>query len=129
MSDAFDEEKQEEPLDPAVERVQVKLRRLLFGSTMIMVLGFGAVALAIFYRLNRDSNEDAAYVVPRLVTNETLRKATFPLPSGAKVISTVINGDNLAVTYELPQKGASVLLVDLKSWQVHSVLDLSTKND
>lgn len=47
-----DERDQEAPLDPAMERVQVKLKRLLAVSSLVMVLGFLAVLAAIIYKLS-----------------------------------------------------------------------------
>ncbi|WP_075219769.1 hypothetical protein [Acuticoccus yangtzensis] len=49
------EVEEEEPLDPAVERVRRKLVRLLLVSSGIMVLGFAAVAIAVFYRISQNS--------------------------------------------------------------------------
>ncbi len=43
---------EEEPLDPAVERVRRKLVRLLLVSSSVMLLGFAAVAIAVFYRIS-----------------------------------------------------------------------------
>lgn len=42
----------EAPLDPAAQRVQAKLKRLLLGSTLIMFAGFIAVFAAILYKIN-----------------------------------------------------------------------------
>lgn len=125
MSDPFDKEKQEEPLDPAVERVRMKLRRLLMGSTLIMVLGLGAVFSAIIYKLSESDDEGTQFQVPQLVTDADLRRASFPLPQGARIVSTSLSDTNLAVTYEMPQGGGAVLLIDVASWQVFSVMELA----
>lgn len=128
MSDPFDSEKQDEPLDPAVERVQVKLRRLLMGSSLIMVLGLGSVVAAIVYKLNeRSENDDTRYRVPAVVTEADMRRASYPLPKNARVVSTAFSGDNLAVTYEVPGEGGGVLLIDVPSWQVYSIMALPQK--
>ena len=50
----------EPPLDPAAERLQARLKRLLFGSSLIMVLGFIAVFGAIIYRLTSDDSAPEA---------------------------------------------------------------------
>ncbi|KZM52087.1 hypothetical protein [Labrenzia sp. OB1] len=42
----------EAPLDPAALRVQAKLKRLLLGSSLVMVAGFVAVFAAIVYKIN-----------------------------------------------------------------------------
>lgn len=50
----------DEPLDPAVERIRRKLARLLFVSFGVMLVGFAAVVIAIFYRIAQDSASPAA---------------------------------------------------------------------
>lgn len=128
MSEPFNHEKQEEPLDPAMERVRIKLRRLLFGSTMIMVLGLGSVLAVIFYKINRSGeNETAAYSVPSVVTEADLRRASYPLPAGARIIGVALDGNNLAVTYDGEGGEGGVLLIDVPSWQVFSVMALPQK--
>lgn len=62
-----DERDAEAPLDPAMERVQVKLKRLLAVSSLVMVLGFMAVLAAIIYKLSEggktaDASDIAATV-------------------------------------------------------------------
>ncbi|POF28451.1 hypothetical protein [Roseibium marinum] len=42
----------EAPLDPAALRIQAKLKRLLLGSSLVMVAGFVAVFAAIVYKIN-----------------------------------------------------------------------------
>ena len=56
-----DDSQTEPPLDPAAERLQAKLKRLLAVSGLIMTLGFVAVFAAIIYRLSdRASPPDAS---------------------------------------------------------------------
>lgn len=50
--DYGEEGPEEAPLDPATQRVQAKLKRLLFGSSLIMLAGFIAVFAAILYKIN-----------------------------------------------------------------------------
>ena len=53
----------EEPLDPAAQRVQAKLKRMLLGSSLIMIAGFIAVFAAILYKINsyKADPENAAF--------------------------------------------------------------------
>ncbi|WFE90775.1 hypothetical protein K1718_05360 [Roseibium porphyridii] len=52
----FREDADEAPLDPAAQKLQVKLRRLLLGSSLIMFAGLIAVFAAILYKIN--TNDD-----------------------------------------------------------------------
>ncbi|MFN4008872.1 MAG: hypothetical protein ACK4K8_02840 [Pannonibacter sp.] len=47
---------EEAPLDPAVLRVQTRLRRLVAGSTLIMIAGVCALLAAIIYKVNSVGN-------------------------------------------------------------------------
>jgi len=52
----------EKPLDPAAQRLQVKMRRLILISSLTMVLGLISVFVAILYRINRlDDTETAKF--------------------------------------------------------------------
>jgi len=53
--DYRDEGPGEKPLDPAAERIQAKLKRLLFGSSLVMIAGFIAVFAAILYKINTNN--------------------------------------------------------------------------
>jgi len=55
--DFRDEDQKEPPLDPAAERIQARLKRLLFGSSLIMFAGLFAVFAAILYKINTDDTE------------------------------------------------------------------------
>ncbi|MER2606964.1 MAG: DUF6476 family protein [Siculibacillus sp.] len=111
-------EDDEKPLDAAQLRLQAKLKRLLLGSTGVMVLGFVAVFAAIFYRVTKvDVKPDPTYGHPIV--------AELPLPEGARVASTRIDGERMTVTMEGP-KGASVLIVDIATMKVIRRLDLTS---
>lgn len=128
MSEPFNDEKQEEPLDPAMERVRIKLRRLLFGSTFIMVLGLTSVFAAILYKINQTSDaETSVYKVPAVVTEADLRRASYPLPDGARIVGLALDGNNLTVSYDGEGIVGGVLLIDVPSWQVYSVMAFPQK--
>lgn len=126
MSDPFDDEKQEEELDPAMQKVQVKLKRLMLRSTLVMVLGLGAVVAAIIFKINQNTETESAYQVPAIVTEADLRRASYALPDGARIVDTSLSGDNLAISYD-NANGGGVLLVHVPTWQVYSVMELPAK--
>jgi len=95
--------REDAPLDPAVERVQSRLRRLLLISVLTTVLGFSAVAFAIVYRLASDEDSETATQPPQSpaaaadaarAVPETLSVA---LPAGAEVVSASVAGNDLVL--------------------------------
>lgn len=107
----------EKPLDAAQLRLQSKLKKLLMGSTLVMVLGFVAVFAAIFYRVTRTEVKPAPIDHPIV--------AELPLPEGARVTATRLDGDRLTVTMEGPE-GATILILDVATMKAIRRLDLTT---
>jgi hypothetical protein len=102
----------EKPLDPAVERVQMKLRRLLMGSSLIMVLGFIAVFGALYYRITQTSESDDPVgsanntVVPDIA-------ASLALPSDLGVLIDVsLSRGQLVASFENGPDIYTVLIIN-----------------
>ncbi|WP_150493427.1 DUF6476 family protein [Roseibium aquae] len=101
-----DDELDEAPLDPAAQRLQVKLRRLLLGSSLIMFLGFVAVFAAIIYKINEPSDDEGVIFAETIVLPEPLDIRSVNLSDG---VLTLVGG----------QGGATVLVfVDAQSGEV-----------
>ena len=83
----------EEPLDPAVEAIRVKMVRLLMVSGGIMMLGLMAVLLAIVYKINKSPVGQG--VVPVVATSSEIK-----IPKGTQVISSAAAGDDLLITLQ-----------------------------
>lgn len=110
-------EEDEKPLDAAQLRLQAKLKRLLFWSTGVMVLGLVAVFAAIFYRVTK------ADVKPAVAWDRPVI-AEVPLPEGGRVVDTRLDGNRMAVTVEAP-KGSAILIVDIETMKVVRRLELT----
>lgn len=91
MADARDDKDDEAPLDPAMERVQQKLRKLMLVSGITLGVGFLAVLFAVIWRVNRLEDD-----TPR---GEAFR-SSVELPVGATVVDTAVDGERLAVTVD-----------------------------
>ena len=76
-------------LTPEQAAMTLKVRRLMLIAGLTTALGIGAVLVAIGYRLFR--TEGSASVID----------ATVSLPKGARVISTGVAGDRLAITVDI----------------------------
>lgn len=100
MSDQLENE--EEPLDPKVEAIRVKMVRLLMVSGGIMMLGLMAVLAAIVYRINASGGEAASNLV---------REATITLAAGSRILDTALDGNRVMLTVEADGK-TQVLVFD-----------------
>lgn len=95
-----------------MERVRIKLRRLLMGSSLIMVLGFIAVFAALYYRITQTSESDdtgtaqISGAMPEIA-------ATLALPSdlGALVDVSLSRGQ-LVASFENGPDSYTVLIIN-----------------
>lgn len=104
MAGPGEEDVEDKPLDPAVERVQQRLRRLMLISTGTLGLGFVAVIVAIIFRVSNLTSEP--------VHSGEAWRTTIELPAGTNVVSTETEGANLIVHTDGPE-GRSVHVFDM----------------
>ncbi|WP_349358202.1 hypothetical protein [Stappia sp.] len=82
-----DETDREPPLDPAAERLQAKLKRLLAVSGLIMTLGFMAVFAAIIYRLSEGgSAPDAGDIAATIAIGKDARVESMAQAEGMLIL-------------------------------------------
>jgi hypothetical protein len=108
-SAAFDDE--EKPLDPTLLRVQARLRRLMLIAGLTLGIGILAVLGAMLYRINGPGTTAKPLPAGAAVSVDL---AAAGLPPDAKLVSSALDGNRLALTYE-DATGSEVLIVDVKS--------------
>ncbi|GAB2184532.1 hypothetical protein [Roseibium sp. LAB1] len=96
--DYRDEGPGEKPLDPAAERIQAKLKRLLLGSSLVMIAGFIAVFAAILYKINSNKTDVSA----------DQYAATVAVGADAEILQANISGGLLMV---LVREGSKTALL------------------
>lgn len=102
----------EKPLDPEQTRIVARARWLMLISGFATVLGIAVVIGVIGYRVFRDEG--------RVVD------VTAMLPKGAKIVSTAVADDRIAVTLEV--NGAlEIRTFDLKSLKPTGRLRFATE--
>ncbi|MEO8669085.1 MAG: fimbrial protein [Bauldia sp.] len=107
----------EKPLDPAVARVQARLRRLLLIAGLTLGIGILAVFAGIIYRLSTFG--DKAQSAPPQAT----LAAEAAIPAGARLVSSNLDGNRIVLTYE-HAGGTTLILVDVRSLSIVGRLDL-----
>jgi hypothetical protein len=112
-----DEDEQEPPLDPVMERVRTKMVRLLAISIAIMMAGLVAVLGAIVYRIGPGSKQETGSVVSQVPINPGV-KARLDLPDGAKIQSVSLDGSNILLQLELPDGSRQLLIYGVNEGRV-----------
>ncbi|MCX5496522.1 DUF6476 family protein [Kaistia dalseonensis] len=99
------------PLDPAVERIRQRLKRLILVSSATLLIGLVAVLAAVIYRVGHGGDK------PALQPMAAEMVIPGAIPAGARVISSALDGTLLAVTVDM---GGStrILVVDLTSGKI-----------
>jgi hypothetical protein len=103
----------EKPLDPELLRVQARLRRLMLIAGLTLGLGIFAVFAAILYRIVTLDATSA----PAAANPAALSLAALGLPSDGRLVSTSLDGNHLALTYETVN-GTEIVVIDLRSGTV-----------
>jgi hypothetical protein len=105
----------EAPLDPALLRVQARLRRLMLVAGLTLGLGIFAVFGAILYKIATASDRPPA--------GGAVAVAQAQLPAGARLVSSAIVGTRVVLTYEHPG-GTTLFFVDTKTFAVVGQVEL-----
>ena len=121
MANQIDEE---EPLDPVMERVRVKMIRLLVVSIGIMLLGLITVLGAVVYKISQSSEEAEVEAdttsLPVVNTAPLLENLEVDLPDGARVISSNLSNQNLLLDLRMENGDRQFWVVDLQTGKIIS---------
>ena len=110
----------EKPLDPAMLRVQARLRRLILISGLTLGIGIIAVFGAVLYR----TFTFAPVVAPATaVVNARLSLAEMGLPPDAKLLASASDGARITLTYA-HSAGNTLIFLDERRLTVIGRLDL-----
>ena len=114
MAGPFDDDDQEKPLDPAVERVRRRLVRFVAINLGLLFLALMAVVVAIVYRANRIESPPAIDVSELPAPAEgSLAQGTIALPAGARILGHAISGARLSLDAELPSGARAIFVYDM----------------
>lgn len=96
MSQVNQDDLEEKPLDPDMEKVRRKMVRLLAVSIGIMFIGLMAVLGAIVYKFTQDDAADGGSQIAASSTmalpGDDVREAVATLPQGFAVQSVALDG-------------------------------------
>jgi hypothetical protein len=105
----------EKPLDPDAARIVAKVRRLMMVASLATFVAVAIVLALIGYRVFK--GEGRVQAAP---------DAGAPWPNGARVVSSAMNDERLALTIETPA-GLEVRFFDLRTFKPLGRLPLGGK--
>jgi hypothetical protein len=85
----------QEPLDPALEKIRRKMVRLLVISSSVIVLGLMAVLGSIVYKANKNSAATSAQQTMLAPSAVAAAQQTVALPKGFTLESTTVDGNRI----------------------------------
>ncbi|MHA1554189.1 MAG: hypothetical protein ACTSU0_07240 [Alphaproteobacteria bacterium] len=98
-----------EPLDPVLERVQTRLRRLMLIAGLTLGVGMFAVFAAILYRIVAlDTSATPQALAPGAAV-PTLKRSEIGIPAAAELADVALDGATIVLTYT--HAGGEVLVV------------------
>ena len=115
---------EEEPLDPVMERVRVKMVRLLVVSIGVMVIALMSVLFAIVYKINKSSEEaevepaETAVLSGAVDNVKLLENISVDLPDGVSVLSSQISGSRLMLELRMNDGLYQFWIIELQSGKV-----------
>ena len=118
-----DTETEEQPLDPAMERVRRKMIRLLAVSIGIMVIGLMAVLAASVYKINQPVGGAAKPAAvrseaPGQPIGDALVGEAITLDPGTRVLSHNLSGSMLSLETRLANGTRQILVYDVATKRV-----------
>ncbi|MCM2290986.1 hypothetical protein NAC44_01420 [Allorhizobium sp. BGMRC 0089] len=123
----FDAEDQQEekPLDPVLEKVRRKMVRLQLVSAGVMFVSLMAVLGAVVYKVRHVSApEKPEIATPFAVPSDQPLALTAQLPDGFTVTSTSLSGAEILFYGKTADGQAQALVYDLKTGRMVAVVTL-----
>ena len=111
----------EKPLDPAMLRVQAKLRRLLLIAGLTLGVGILAVFAAVLYRTF--TVVSSVSVTAPVSASGRLTLGDLGLPADARLVSSAADGARLVLTYAYAG-GNTLIFLDERRLTVIGRLEL-----
>ena len=123
MTPSIHDNDDEEPLDPALERVQARLRRLMLIAGLTLGVGIFAVFAAILYRIVTLDTSGAKDAQVAASISAALKKSELGLPTDARLMSTTADSGRIVLTY-IHDAGETVIVIDAATLVVTGQVEL-----
>ena len=128
MAATAEDDAQDKPLDPAVERVRRKLVRFMVVNLGLLFIALMAVAVAIVYRAGSREEQPPAAAVPELPLPAPglMTRGEIALPQGARIAGHALSGSRISLDVVLADGTRAILIYDTAAGRVIGRFDVTT---
>lgn len=123
------DDKEEKPLDPAVEKVRRKLVRFVAINLGLLFLALMAVLAAVVYKAGAPSEIATVggnEAVPSPAEGGVMA-GEIMLPAGARLVSHSLSGNRITLDAELAGGGRAIFLYDTAERRIIGRFDLKSE--
>jgi len=115
----------DKPLDPAVEKVRRKLVRFVGINLGLLFVALMAVVGAIVYKSRTEvAAPGQAGEIP-VAAGEVLASGEIVLPAGARIVSHSLSGNRMSIEAELAGGARAIFVYDLATGRMLGRFDLA----
>ena len=128
MAATAEDDAQDKPLDPAVERVRRKLVRFMVVNLGLLFIALMAVAVAIVYRAGSREEQPPAAAVPELPLPAPglMTRGEIALPQGARIAGHAFSGSRISLDVVLSDGSRAILIYDTAAGRLIGRFDVTT---
>lgn len=126
---AIDDETEDKPLDPAVEKVRRKLVRFVAINLGLLFIALMAVVGAVVYKSRSSAPDTPVAVGGEIpgVTDGGMAEGEIVLPAGARMLSQSLSGTRILIDAELAGGGRALFLYDAAEGRMIGRFDVVAK--
>ncbi|WP_455479200.1 hypothetical protein V4B17_05670 [Bartonella sp. B23] len=121
---------EEQPLDPAVERVKKKLMRLMIVSISITLILILAVLFGVIYKIMAPSSASKkTNLFSPHNTNQEVIHHTLSLPKNTQILSQSLSEHNIVLKILTPDGQTKFMIYNYHTGVLTAVLSIETTKD
>jgi hypothetical protein len=113
MARPADDDSEDKPLDPAMERVRHKLVRFVAINLGLLFVALMAVVAAIVYKSGWSKPQEPVQSAVPSPAEGGMLAGDIVLPAGARLLSHSLSGNRLALDAELADGSRAIFLYDI----------------
>ncbi len=112
------DDKEEKPLDPAVENVRRKLVRFMAVNLGLLFLALMVAVAAIVYKSRSRAPVEPVAASDIPTPAGAAQTGDIVLPVGARIVSQSLSGNRIAIDAELADGGREIFVYDMAAQRI-----------